>query len=210
MLTKLIYLIGAGGHGKVVLDALLSADAQAYEVRVRDGAHKLQGQSLLGYRVEAPAIAAEMEGQLFHLAIGNGQARRRLFAELLAMSARALSVIHTASCVSRFARVGDGSFLAAQCVVAADATIGHSVIINHGAIVDHDCVVGDFSHIAPNAALGGGVVVGSGVLVGAGATILPGISIGDDAVIGAGAVVIANVNAGETWVGVPARNAARS
>jgi serine acetyltransferase len=49
-----------------------------------------------------------------------------------------------------------------------------------------------------------------GVLVGAGAKILPGLSVGDGAIIGAGAVVTANVNAGETWVGVPARNTARS
>lgn len=210
MPTKLVYLIGAGGHGKVVLDALLSTDGRAYDVRVRDGAHKLQGQSLLGYPIEVPATSEEMEGQLFHLAIGNCQARRQLFAALRGMRALALSVVHASSQVSRFARVGDGSFLAAQSVVAAAASIGHSVIINHGAVVDHDCVVGDFSHIAPNAALGGGVIVGSGVLVGAGANVLPGLSIGDEAVIGAGAVVTANVNAGETWVGVPARNTARS
>jgi sugar O-acyltransferase (sialic acid O-acetyltransferase NeuD family) len=210
MPTKLLYLIGAGGHGKVVLDALLSSDAPAHDVRVRDEAQQLQGRRLLDYPIEAPAIVAEMSSQLFHLAIGSGQARRRLFATLLDMGARPLSIAHAAASVSRFARIGDGSFMAAQSVVAASASLGHSVIINHGAIVDHDCVVGDFSHIAPNATLGGGVSVGSGVLVGAGAKILPGISIGDDAVIGAGAVVIANVSGGETWVGVPARNTARS
>lgn len=205
MPTKLIYLIGAGGHGKVVLDALLSTDGQAYDVRVRDSAHELQGKRLLGYPIDVPAIAAEMEGQLFHLAIGNGQARRRLFDALCSISALPLSVIHATSCVSRFARIGDGSFLAARSVVAPTATIGRNVIINHGAIVDHDCVVGDFSHIAPNATLGGGVNLGWGVLVGAGANILPGRMIGDEAVIGAGAVVTANVNAGETWVGIPAK-----
>jgi sugar O-acyltransferase (sialic acid O-acetyltransferase NeuD family) len=210
MPTKLLYLIGAGGHAKVVLDALLSTDAMAYGIRIRDGAQQLQGQQLLGYPIEVPAIAAEMENQSFHLAIGNGQARQRLFAMLIDIRAVPLSVVHPASSVSRFARVGDGSFVAAQAVVAAAAALGRSVIINHGAVVDHDCVVGDFSHIAPSAALSGGVVVGSGVLVGAGAKILPGLSVGDDAVIGAGAVVTANVGAGETWVGVPARNTARS
>lgn len=210
MHTELLYLIGAGGHAKVVLDALLSSGTPAYDVRVRDGAQQLQGQQLLGYSIEVPAVAAEMGGQFFHLAIGNGQARRRLFAELLGMKARPLSIVHATSSISRFARIGDGSFVASQSVVAASASVGRSVIINHGAIVDHDCTVGDFSHIAPNAVLGGCVAVGAGVLVGAGAKILPGVSVGDDAVIGAGAVVTANVNAGETWVGVPARNTARS
>lgn len=210
MPTKLLYLVGAGGHAKVVLDALLSSGTLAYDVRVRDGAQQLQGQLLLGYPIEVPAIAAEMEGQSFHLAIGNNQARQRLFAALVDMKAVALSIVHEASSVSRFARIGDGSFVAAQAVVAAAAVLGHSVIINHGAVVDHDCEVGDFSHIAPSAALSGGVVVGSGVLVGAGAKILPGLRVGDNAVIGAGAVVTANVGAGETWVGVPARNTARS
>ena len=193
-----------------MLDALLSTHTHAYDVRVRDGAHKLHGQNFLGYPVEVPAIAAEMEGHLFHIAIGDGKSRRRLFAALRIIKALPLSVVHAASCVSRFANVGEGSFLAAQSVVAAAVSIGHGVIINHGAVVDHDCIVGDFSHIAPNATLGGGVIVGSNVLVGAGTNILPGLSIGDNAVIGAGAVVTANVNANETWVGVPAKNTARS
>jgi UDP-3-O-[3-hydroxymyristoyl] glucosamine N-acyltransferase len=212
MPTKLIYLIGAGGHGKVVLDALLSTDGQAYDVRVRDGAQKLQGQSLLGYPIEVPAIAAEMEGQL----LSHRRRQRPGAPEPLRRAARPEARFPCPSFtqgIPRFAlcaHVGEGSFLAAQSVVAAAASIGRGVIINHGAVVDHDCAVGDFSHIAPNAAFSGGVIVGSGVLIGAGASILPGVSIGDGAVIGAGAVVTANVNAGETWVGVPARNTARS
>lgn len=210
MPIKLIYLIGAGGHGKVVLDALLSNNEHSYKLCVRDGANELKGTDLLEYPIQVPAITPEMEGQLFHLAIGNCQARKRLFGVLCAMSALPLSVFHAASCVSSYARIGEGSFLAAQSVVAPAADIGRSVIINHGAVVDHDCVVGDFSHIAPNATLGGGVNLGSGVFVGAGANILPGLLIGDEAVIGAGSVVTANVNAGETWVGVPAKKRARS
>lgn len=210
MPINVVYLIGAGGHGKVVLDAILLANPQGYDVRVRDDASALQDQTLLGYSIKLPAIAAEMEGQHFHLAIGNYEARKRFFVILRNMGSVPISILHPASNVSPFASIGAGSFLAAQSVVAPAASIGESVIVNHGAVVDHDCIVGAFSHIAPNATLGGCVVLGSGVLIGAGATVLPGVSIGNGAVIGAGAVVTTNVGAGEVWVGIPARNSARN
>lgn len=210
MPTKPLYLIGAGGHGKVVLDAMLRMGAATYSIHVTDGAVDLQGKDFLGYRVAFPAIESGMAGQAFHLAIGNCHVREQLFTSLLGMASLPVSIMHPVASVSCFATIGAGSFLAAQSVVAPAAAIGMGVIVNHGAIVDHDCVVGDFAHIAPNATLGGCVTVGKAVLIGAGANILPGLSIGDNAVIGAGAVVTTNVPAGEVWAGVPACKTTRS
>lgn len=205
MRTEIIYVIGASGHGKVVLDALLSDHVPLDQIRVRDDAPVLEGRGLLGCVIRTPAVVPTMAGQLFHLAIGSCLVRQRLFSELIALGARPSSVIHPCASVSRFAKVDDGAFVAARAIVAPAARIGHCVIVNHGAVVDHDCVVDVFSHIAPNATLGGGVKVGKGVLIGAGAIVLPGVYVGDGAVIGAGAVVTRSVAAGEVHVGVPAR-----
>lgn len=210
MHTNAFYLIGAGGHAKVVLDALLSAGVHDYTFHIRDGAPGLEGKDFLGHRIECPAIAPQMSGCHFHVAIGNCKAREQLFTALLKMGSLPRTVVHPAASLSRFAVLGNGSFLAAQSVVAPAAAVGAGVIVNHGAVVDHDCVVGDFSHIAPNATLGGCVIVGAGVLVGAGANVLPGVSIGDGAVIGAGAVVTNDVYAGEVRAGIPAKNTRRS
>jgi sugar O-acyltransferase (sialic acid O-acetyltransferase NeuD family) len=210
MHTNAFYLIGAGGHGKVVLDALLAAGVHDYKVHIRDGAPELKGKDFLGHIIQCPVLALEMSGHHFHIAVGNCRAREQLFSSLLKMEALPLTIVHPAASLSRFAVIGNGSFLAAQSVVAPAAVVGAGVIVNHGAVVDHDCVVGDFSHIAPNATLGGCVIVGVGALVGAGANILPGVSIGDGAVIGAGAVVTNDVHAGEVRAGVPAKNTRRS
>lgn len=205
MRTDQIFLIGAGGQGKVVLDALLAGGVTLKNVRVRDGAENLRGTDFLGGVIETPAVVEEMVGQFFHLAIGNGQTRQRLWAELIGLGVRPFTVIHPDASVSRFATLNEGSFVAARAIVAPSASVGVSVILNHGAVLDHDCVVGDFSHVAPNATLGGSVRVGAGVLVGAGANVLPYVTIGDCAVIGAGAVVTKDVANFETVMGVPAR-----
>jgi sugar O-acyltransferase (sialic acid O-acetyltransferase NeuD family) len=204
MPTDILFLLGAGGHAKVVIDALHEIQFDMQQVRLRDDAVARQGAVILGLEIDTPAIVSAMNGARFHLAIGSCTARLQLTVRLKKMEMHALTIIHPASVISRHAQIGDGAFIAARAIVGPMACLGKGVIVNHGAIIDHDCVVGDFSHIAPNASLAGNVRIGTGVLIGAGANILPGVEIGDRAVIGAGAVVVSNVDAGQIQVGIPA------
>jgi sugar O-acyltransferase (sialic acid O-acetyltransferase NeuD family) len=197
----MIHLIGAGGHARVVLDALIEGGSDPSRVAVRAAE---AGAALLGLPVEAPEIAPALTGLSFHVAIGSAAARERLHAAAEAAGGAALTVRHPQATVSRFAEIEGGGFVAAGAVVGPAARLGRSVIVNHGAVVDHDCVVGDFSHVAPNASLGGGVSIGARCLIGAGAVVLPGVAIGDDVTVGAGAVVLRDIAAGQTWTGVPA------
>lgn len=197
----MIHLIGAGGHARVVLDALMEGGSNLSTVVVR--ANDL-GAPLLGQPVETPEISPSMAGLSFHVAIGAAGPRQKLHRMAETAGATALTVRHPTASVSRFATLGPGSFIAAQAVIGPQARLGRGVIVNHGAVVDHDCSVGDFTHVAPNASLGGGVSVGGRCLIGAGAVVLPGVRIGDDVTVGAGAVVTRDIAAHQTWVGVPA------
>jgi sugar O-acyltransferase (sialic acid O-acetyltransferase NeuD family) len=203
MQSDTLLLIGAGGHGKVVLEAARTVGWR--HIVLADADLSRVGQAVDGVIVSALGAIVEWPSS-FHVCIGNSVARESLNRLGLTAGRRNPVIVHPASQLSRSARVGEGSFIAALAIVGPSANVGLGVIVNHGAVVDHDVEVGDWSHVAPNATLGGSVRIGQGCLVGAGAVVLPGVVIGAKCVVGAGAVVTRNVPARTTVMGIPARS----
>lgn len=200
-----LLLFGAGGHARVVADAVLCSGQWGTVLASDRNAEVCTGELLPGVALivlwGSPHVKGS-EGAL-HVSIGHNVWRQR---EALALGLERLATVaHPKASVSLHASIAAGCFLAAQSVVAPGAQLGMGVIINHAAVVDHDVRVGDFSHIAPGAVLGGAAQIGARVLVGAGAVVLPGLLVCDDTVIAAGAVVLANILTSGTWAGVPAR-----
>lgn len=195
------FVFGAGGHGKVVLDALL---CEGIQPQLFDGDPGRQGDSVLGFSVEYVDDLNELP-PTGHLAIGDNAIRARLLDELAAYHKNWFSVLHPDATIAASAHLSGGVFVAARAVVGPQVTMATATIVNHGAIVDHDCILGRCCHVGPSATLGGGVVLGDCVLVGSGSVVLPGINVGKNSRIGSGAVVTKDVPANVTVTGVPAR-----
>jgi sugar O-acyltransferase (sialic acid O-acetyltransferase NeuD family) len=200
--TGRILIVGAGGHGKVVADAL-SASRAKLNIYFVDDAPSTHGLTLLDFKVVGYLESVLTAKDLVHIAVGNNYIRERIYSKL--KSTMFLKVTHPRASISQWAKLGGGCFIAANAIIGPDVMLGYGVVVNHGAIVDHDCVVGNFSHIAPGASLAGNVRIGARVLVGAGARILPGISVGDDVTVGAGAVVVNDIAPSLTVMGIPAK-----
>lgn len=204
MSTETFLIIGAGGHAKVVLDALRCERGAAFGCRLADDDMSLSGKKLMGITIMTPVSPALHPGCACHIAIGNNAIRERVAQDCLKAGMTYEAVKHPRSICAGSASIASGCFVAAGAVVSAEARIAEGCIVNHGAVVDHDCVLDSFCHVAPNATLGGGVRIGKRVLIGSGANILPGVSIADDCIVGAGAVVLHDLPAGSTYAGVPA------
>lgn len=199
-------VVGAGGHGRVVVDALLAAGARV--TAVLDAAEDRWGEDLLGVPIRADSADDPGQGVLVVVAVvgfGDGAQRRRLVEEWSRRGARFGTVVHPAAVVSPFAQVDEGAQVMARAVVNPGASIGTNAIINTAVVVEHDCVVGEGAHLSPGVVLGGTVTIGPWAQVGLQATVLPGCRVGAGAIVGAGAVVTRDVPADTVVSGVPAR-----
>jgi sugar O-acyltransferase (sialic acid O-acetyltransferase NeuD family) len=204
-----VLILGAGGHGRVVLD-ILTQRGEASVVGFLDNNHEIHDRRVDGVRVlgaidDLPAIAqAEHVGGAI-IAIGDNGVRRALAAQVDRAGIRLINAIHPSASVAGNVTLGRNVVIAAGVVVCAHCQIGDSAILNTGCIIDHQTMIGAASHICPGVRIAGRVKVESGVFVGTGATVIPRVCLGCECIVGAGAVVIDDVPPLATVVGVPAR-----
>lgn len=203
-----LILIGAGGHGKVVLD-ILQCEAKHRVVGFLDADASLHGTSIAGVPVLGginqllKLKSQKVRGAV--VSIGDNRIRQQYAKEAGDAGLELLSAVHPRAVVARSARIGRNVAVAAGAVICTEAVIGDSSIINTGAIVDHESVVGESVHVCPAATLAGRVRVEDLAFIGMGARIIQCLTVGARAVVGAGAVVRSDVPPDCTVVGVPAR-----
>ncbi len=194
----MIYLYGASGHAKVIIEILESNGIQVDALFDDNPAIT----KLLDYTVIKFDPVLLKAGNLV-ISIGDNLTRKKIAERF--NSNQFGHAIHPSAVLSKRATIGEGTVIMANATINSDAKIGKHVIINTSASIDHDCVIGDYAHISPNATLSGNVTIGEGTWIGAGAVIIPGVKVGKWSIIGAGAVVIRDVPDGVTVVGVPGR-----
>lgn len=186
-----LLIVGAGGHGRSVAEAVLMADQFSLFGFADDGVFT-RGDAVWGFPVLGPASAfASYTSKATHalVAIGNNVIRQKLFVQLQTAGFVMASVIHPRVMVSPRAQLGVGVTVMAGAIVGTAAILGQGAIVNCGAVVDHLAQVHDFGHLGVNACMAGGSVLGAlawmqagsaigyGVQVAAGSTLKPGESL---------------------------------
>lgn len=197
-----VYIIGAGGHAKVVIAALLANSVAC--AGVFDDDSSLWGKKILDIPILGAVEELRDSSSITAVnAIGNNSTRRAISERF--RNINWLTLIHPHTWVHNSVKIGYGTVVFAGAVIQPDTKIGKHSIINTSASVDHDCVIGDFCHIAPGCHIAGGVQIGDEVFLGIGTAIIPCVSIVSNTVIGAGSTVIDNIDDVGVYVGTPAR-----
>ena len=192
--------MGAGGHAKVVCDALLASGiSEAELLGFADDNPRKCNTRVLGLPVLGSLEALNRAGEVdLAMGVGDNSVRRRLFDRAKALGYRFINVIHPSAVIARDCELGSGIVVFANAVVNVSTRIEDNVILNTASSVDHDCAIGAHAHIAQGARLAGGVKIGVGALIGVGACVISGCEVGDWSVVGAGAAVTQPVPSGLT------------
>lgn len=199
-------IIGAGGHGREILDSLINNNYKNQisffddDTSIYDIYNK--------YKVvhnETEILNILNSEPDFCIAVGNPVLRKSLADKFETLGGKLVSVIDKSVSIGLNNNIETGVNFMNGVVITNSTKIGKGVLINTLASIHHDVTIGEFTEISPGARILGGVKIGKLCRIGANACVLPNVKIGDNVIIGAGAVVTNDLPDNCTAMGVPAK-----
>lgn len=198
-------IVGAGGHARVVADAVTAARSDATIIGHLDDDAAKHGTLILGRPVLGPISSIDQwEHDAVALAIGDNRIRASLY-DRLAPGHRLPPVVHPRATIAASATIGNGAVLFAGAVVNPAAVVREDAIVNTGATIDHDCVLEPHAHAGPGSHVNGGCTLGRGAFLTTGVIVGHHVRVGEWTVVGAGSVVLDELPDGVLAYGAPAR-----
>ena len=200
----MIYILGAGGYGRVVLNMYEDLDKYDEVGGFLEKNCQRQGQLVNGKPVYDESMLSTFNDVKLICAIGNPLMRSRLITSL--DNYEYDTIIHPAAIVpKKWVEIGKGSIIMAGAVLTPQNVIEEHVVVNVQSSLGHDTRVGKYTYIASGVHIGGRVSIGSECWIGMGSVIKQNVSIGNRTFIGAGAVVVDDIPDNVLAVGVPAK-----
>jgi sugar O-acyltransferase (sialic acid O-acetyltransferase NeuD family) len=201
-----IFIVGAGAHGRVVLDILRDC-GDVRPIQFADDNESLWGKTINGAQVVSlrEALSRKAGPVGFVVSVGKPALRLELCRRVQDQGHALINVIHPKAVVEASATMGVGNMISPQAVVNSNARLGNAVVVNTAVVVEHDCVVEDGVSISPVACLGGRVTVGRGAFIAIGARIMARVHVGAGAIVGAHSLVLEDVPEHTLVFGSPAR-----
>lgn len=211
-MSQRIVILGAGGDGLVIAEAVLQLAkcGNAMEiVGFLDDAFPSGGR-FEGWPVHGALDDwAKLEGEIQFVPalqkVGDMLRRSERIDQLGIPAERWATVIHPQAMISSSARIGRGVYVAAFCSVQPRCLVEDFASLRAGAALGHDAVVSRHAYVGPNAVMCGRSLLGVGAHLGPGAVLLDGRSIGDFSIAGINSAITKNVHPLTIMMGNPAK-----
>lgn len=206
-----IVVLGAGGDGLVVAEAVRQGTAAGRPVR------------LIGFLDDTQPASARVEGLPVFGRLDDWEAAPRhcrfipAIQKVRDMPRRAArlqrlgipdrrwgTLVHPSAMVASSAKVEVGAFVASFVTVQPGARLGRWSSVRAGANIGHDAIVDELGYVGPNATLCGRAKVCFGAHVGPNSVVLDGKEVGNFAVVGIASAVTKDVPEGWVVLGNPA------
>ncbi len=198
-----LILLGAGGHAKVVVEALRQSGRTILGLA---DPGKPSGVPVFGVTVLGEDhIISSYPPETIELVNGLGAMpgrylRQEISHRMRQRGYRFATVRHPSAVVADDVELAEGVQVMAGAVIQPGVEIGTDTIINTGVCVDHDCRIAANCHLAPGVMLSGGVIIDENVHLGTGTSVVQNITIGSGAIIAAGSVLYKDISQGVKYI----------
>ena len=115
------------------------------------------------------------------------------------------NLTHKFSHVPQSVEMGQGNYIGAGVVFAANIQLGNFNFVNRAASIGHDTKILHYNHFGPGSTIAGNCIIGKRNCFHTHSAIINNIEVKDDITVGAGGVVVKDILEPGTYVGVPAR-----
>ena len=165
----MIYIIGSGGHSKVIRNILGNVEYSVFDDKIE------------GKTIKDLFKILYQDTSKFHkiiIAIGNNKARFNIYNKL--KNQIFFEYLHFINVISKHAIIspdlrfmGKGNIICSGAIIEADSSIGNFNIINTNSSINHESKIHNFTHISPHASLCGNCIINNGVMIPTGYNIIP-------------------------------------
>jgi sugar O-acyltransferase (sialic acid O-acetyltransferase NeuD family) len=210
--TNSIVILGAGGDGQVIAEAIRQAAAAGSPIRLAGflddatpAGELVDGLPVVGRLDEWPSADPSVK---FIPAIQKARDMPRRAARIDGLGVpreRWGSFIHPSAVVASSVTIGAGVYVAACATVQPHCRIGDFASLRGGAALGHSACVGRHAYVGPNAVMCGHTVLGEGAHLGPGAVLVDFRKVGRFAVVGIATAVTKDVRDYAVMMGIPAR-----
>lgn len=202
----MIYIVGAGGFGREVLNIYIDLGREDEIAGFLIENCEKQGLELNGKPVHGFQLLDDIEISTAKLICAIGTPlRKRLIDYTKSRGFSYDSVVHPSVVKSRWVAFGDGIIVCAGNMLTSQIEIGDYSIVNLSCTIGHDVKIGKHTTISPGVNVSGRVTIGDECFIGTGSSIVENTSIGSQSFIGAGSVVVNDIPSRVLAVGVPAK-----
>ena len=207
---KNIVIIGASGHGGMVLDCIRKEgryNVLGFVDSFKKKGTKQNGFEVLGNELDLPELICKLDIYGAIVAIGNNWTRKGMVDKInkIAPDLEMVTVVHPDTTIGMGVKVGKGCVIMPGAIVNSNSHLGDFCILNTNSSLGHDGNMKDFSSIASGVCAGGNLVLGQYSAISIGANVIENITIGQHSLVGASSLVLNDIDEHSVVYGAPAR-----
>ena len=178
---KKLIIIGAGGLGRMTLEAALSLGYICAFVDDDTTLNDVCNTEVLGTIDKLPRYVGMFKYAI--CAIADNELREKYNQYASSLGFKIPNIIHPSAYVSPYVKIGYGNILFNNVCVQNSTKLGNGVVITANSEVHHDCEIGDYSFIYSCSAIHNSVKIGKKVRIGSTVSVSTGSKVPDGTIV---------------------------